>query len=49
VLTVLDLHVTPDSWIAVTFGAKNLKVIHSDLSNGRARLALSVCPRSNHG
>jgi hypothetical protein len=49
VLTVLDLHVSPDSRIAVTFGAEKLTVTHNELSNGRARLALSACPRSNHG
>ena len=48
-LTVLDLHVTPDSRIAVTFGAEKLTVTHNELANGRARLALSACPRSNHG
>jgi hypothetical protein len=49
VLTVLDLHVSPDSRIAVTIGAEKLTVTHNELSNGRARLALSACPRSNHG
>ena len=49
VLTVLDLHVSPGSRIAVTFGAEKLTVTHNELSNGRARLALSACPRTNHG
>lgn len=49
VLTVLDLHVSSDSRIAVTFGAEKLTVTHNELSNGRARLALSACPGSNHG
>jgi hypothetical protein len=49
VLTILDLHVSPDSRIAVTFGAEKLTVTHNPLSNGRARLALSACPRTNHG
>jgi hypothetical protein len=49
VLTILDLHVSPDSRIAVTFGAEKLTVTHNPPSNGRARLALSACPRTNHG
>lgn len=49
VLATLDLHVSPDSWIAVTFGAEKLTVAHNPLSDGRARLALSACPRSHHG
>jgi hypothetical protein len=49
VLTILDLHVSPDSWIAVLFGAEKLMIEHNPLFDGRARLALSACPRSNHG
>jgi hypothetical protein len=49
VLNILDLHVSPDSWIAVLFGAEKLTVKHNPLFDGRARLALSECPRSNHG
>jgi hypothetical protein len=49
VLATLDLHVSPDSRIAVTFGAEKLTVTHNPLSDGRARLALSACPRGDHG
>ncbi len=49
VLAILDLHVSPGSSIAVVFGAEKLTVKHNPLSDGRARLALSACPRSNHG
>jgi hypothetical protein len=49
VLTILDLHVSPDSWIVVIFGAEKLTLKPDLLSDGRARLALSACPRSNHG
>jgi hypothetical protein len=45
----MDLRVSPDSWIAVTFGAEKLTIKHDSLSDGRARLGLSACPRSNHG
>jgi hypothetical protein len=49
VLSILDLRVSPDSWIAVTFGAEKLTVRHDSVSDGRARLALSACPRSDYG
>ena len=49
VLSILDLRVSPDSWIAVVFGAEKLTVKHNPLFDGRARLGLSACPRSNHG
>jgi hypothetical protein len=49
VLNILDLQVSPDSSIAIRFGAEKLRVQHDALSDGRARLALSACPRSNHG
>jgi hypothetical protein len=49
VLATLDLHVSPGSWIGVMFGAEKLTVKHNPLSDGRAQLALSACPRSNHG
>jgi hypothetical protein len=48
-LAILDLHVSPDSWVAVMFGAEKLMVTHNPLSDGRARLGLSACPRSHHG
>jgi hypothetical protein len=44
----LDLRVSPGSWINVIFGTEKLTVKHGSLSDGRARLALSPCPRSNH-
>ncbi|HEX7226495.1 MAG TPA: hypothetical protein VF353_01870, partial [Candidatus Binatia bacterium] len=46
---ILDLRVSPDSWIDVIFGTEKLTVKHDSLSDGRARLTLSACPRSNHG
>ena len=46
---ILDLRVSPGSWISVTFGTEKLTVKHDSASDGRARLALSACPRSNHG
>jgi hypothetical protein len=49
VSATLHLHVSPDSWIAVKFGAEKLTVKHNALSDGRARLTLSACPRSHHG
>jgi hypothetical protein len=49
VLTILDLHVSPDSWIRVRFGAEKLTLTDNTLSDGRARMVLSACPRSNHG
>ena len=48
-LEILDLRVSPDSWIDVIFGTEKLTVKHDSLSDGRARLTLSACPRSNHG
>lgn len=48
-LEILDLHVSPDSWIDVIFGTEKLTVKHDSLSDGRARLTLRACPRSNHG
>lgn len=48
-LAILDLHVSPGSWIGVIFGTEKLTIKHDLLSNGRARLALSACPKSNHG
>jgi hypothetical protein len=47
-LTILDLHVSPDSWIAVLFGTEKLTIKHDSVSDGRARLALSACPHSNN-
>jgi hypothetical protein len=49
VLNILDLHVSPGSWIGVIFGTEKLMVKHDAPSDGRARLALSECPRSHHG
>jgi hypothetical protein len=49
VLPTLDLHVSPDSWIAVLFGAEKLMVTYNALSDGRARLALSACPGMHDG
>jgi len=48
-LEILDLRVSPGSWINVIFGTGKLTVRHDSLTDGRARLALSACPRSNHG
>jgi hypothetical protein len=48
-LAILDLRVSPGSWIGVIFGTENLTVNHDPALDGRARLALSACPRSNHG
>jgi len=48
-LAILDLHVSPNSWIDVIFGTDNLTVKHDSVLDGRARLALSVCPGSHHG
>ena len=48
-LAVLDLRVSPGSWISVFFGTEKLTVKHDSTSDGHARLALSACPRSNHG
>jgi hypothetical protein len=47
-LAILDLRVSPGSWIGVIFGTEKLTVKHDSASDGRARLALSACPRSNH-
>jgi hypothetical protein len=44
----LDLRVSPNSWIGVIFGTEKLTVKHHSALDGRARLALSACPRSNH-
>jgi hypothetical protein len=49
VLTVLDLLVSPDSRAEVIFGTEKLMVKHDSVSDGRARLTVSACPRSNHG
>jgi len=49
VSAILDLRVSPGSWIGVTVGAEKLTVKHDSASDGHARLALSACPRSNHG
>ncbi len=48
VLASLDLHVSPGASIGVVIG-EILAVEHNTLSDGRARLTLSTCPRSNHG
>jgi hypothetical protein len=48
-LEILDLRVSPDSWIDVIFGTEKITVKHDWLSDGRARLRLRACPRSNHG
>ena len=48
-LAILDLRVSPGSWIGVIFGTEKLTVNHDSASDGRARLALSACRRSNHG
>jgi hypothetical protein len=47
-LPILDLRVSPGSWIGVIFGTETLTINHDSVPNGRARLALSDCPRSNH-
>jgi hypothetical protein len=49
VLASLDLHVSPGASIGVVIGAEKPAVEHNTLSDGRARLTLSTCPRSNHG
>jgi hypothetical protein len=49
VLASLDLHVSPGAAIGVVIGAEKPAVEHNTLSDGRARLTLSTCPRSNHG
>jgi hypothetical protein len=46
-LTLLDLHVSPDSWIRVRFGVESLTVKHDSVSDGRARLLLSACSGSH--
>ena len=48
-LAILDLHVSPESWIDVIFGTEKLTIKHDSVSDGRARLALRACPRSKHG
>jgi hypothetical protein len=48
-LEILPLRVSPESWIEVIFGTEKLTIKHDSMSDGRARLALSACPRSNHG
>lgn len=48
VLASLDLHVSPGASIGVVIGEKPA-VEHNTLSDGRARLTLSTCPRSDHG
>jgi hypothetical protein len=48
VLASLDLHVSPGAAIGVVIG-EIPAVEHNMLSDGRARLTLSTCPRSNHG
>ena len=47
-LEILDLRVSPGSWINVIFGTENLTVKPGSLTDGRARLALSACPHSNN-
>jgi hypothetical protein len=49
VLSSLDLHVSPGASIGVVIGAEKPALEHNTLSDGRARLTLSACPRSNHG
>jgi hypothetical protein len=46
---ILDLHVSPESWIDVIFGTEKLTIKHDSVSDGRARLALRACPRINDG
>ena len=48
-LPILDLRVSPGSWIGVIFGTEKLTVKHDSLSDGRARLTLSACPKNDHG
>ena len=48
-MAILDLRVSPGSWIGVIFGTEKLTVNHDSVSDGRARLGLSACRRSNHG
>jgi hypothetical protein len=48
-LAILDLRVSPGSWIGVIFATEKLTVKHDSASEGRARLVLGSCPRSNHG
>jgi hypothetical protein len=45
----LNLRVSPGSSIHVIFATEKLTVKHDSASDGRARLTLSTCPRSNHG
>ena len=47
-LAILDLRVSPGSWIDVIFGSEKLTVKHDSSNDGRARLALSACPHSNN-
>ena len=47
-LAILELRVSPGSWINVIFGTEKLTVKHDSLTDGRARLALSACPHSNN-
>ena len=49
VLASLDLHVSPGASIGVVIGAEKTAVKHNTLSDGRARLTLSACPRSHDG
>lgn len=49
VLSSLDLHVSPGASIGVVIGAEKPAIEHTTLSDGRARLTLSACRRSNHG
>ena len=48
-LEILDLRVSPGSWMDVIFGTEKLTVKHDSVSDGRARLALGACLRRNHG
>ena len=49
VLASLDLHVSRGASIAVVIGAEKPAVELNTLSEGRTRLTLSTCPRSDHG
>ena len=49
VLASLDLHVSPGASIGIVINAEKSAVEHNTLSEGRARLTLSTCPRSHHG
>ena len=45
----LDRPVSPGASIGVVIGAEKPAVEYNTLSDGRARLTLSTCPRSDHG